>query len=146
MNSSITPQVNEILRKERLAPSITLFEVHSPLVANAVRAGQFVVVRADDYAERIPLTVVDRDPGRRSITLIVQTVGVSTRKMEKLNVGEVFLDVVGPLGKPTEIKRRGPSSASAEASGSLPSIRSRRLLRRPGTAFFRSSGPRPRRC
>jgi len=107
MNPGINPQPNEILRKERLAPSITLFEVHSPLVANSVRAGQFVVVRADDFAERIPLTVVDRAPDRQSITLIVQAVGVSTRKMEKLNVGEAFLDVVGPLGRPTEIKKVG---------------------------------------
>ena len=107
MNPGHDPQPNEILGKERLAPSITRFEVHSPLIAKTVRAGQFVVVRADDYAERIPLTVVDRSPDRQSITLIVQAIGVSTRKMEKLNVGEAFLDVVGPLGNPTEIKKAG---------------------------------------
>jgi len=107
MNPSINPQLNEILKKERLAPSVTLFEVHTPLVAETVRAGQFVVVRADDYAERIPLTVVDSHPDRGSITLIVQVVGLSTRKMDNLNVGEAFLDVVGPLGKPTEIKNAG---------------------------------------
>ena len=107
MNPSINPQPNEILKKERLAPSITLFEVHTPLIAETVRAGQFVVVRADDYAERIPLTVVDSHPDRGSITLIVQVVGVSTRKMDNLNVGGAFLDVVGPLGKPTEIKNVG---------------------------------------
>jgi len=107
MNPSINLQPNEILKKERLAPSVTLFEVHAPLVAETVRAGQFVVVRADDYAERIPLTVVDRHPDRGSITLIVQVVGVSTRKMDNLSVGGAFLDVVGPLGKPTEIKNVG---------------------------------------
>jgi glutamate synthase (NADPH/NADH) small chain len=100
-------QPNEILKKERLAPSITLFEVYAPLIAETVRAGQFVVVRADDYAERIPLTVVDRHPYRGSITLVVQVVGVSTRKMDDLEVGGAFLDVVGPLGKPTEIKKTG---------------------------------------
>jgi glutamate synthase (NADPH/NADH) small chain len=98
---------NEILRKERLAPSVTLFEVRAPLVARTVRAGQFVVVRVDDYAERIPLTVVDRHPDRGSITLIVQIVGVSTRKMDDLSVGAAFLDIVGPLGKPTEIHKAG---------------------------------------
>jgi glutamate synthase (NADPH/NADH) small chain len=107
MNPNINPQRNEILKKERLAPSVTLFEVYAPLIAETVRAGQFVVVRADDYAERIPLTVVDRHPDRGSITLIVQVVGVSTRKMDNLNVGGAFLDVVGPLGKPTEIKNVG---------------------------------------
>jgi len=107
MNSSTPPRLNEILAKETLAPAITKFEVYAPLIAKTARAGQFVVVRADDYAERIPLTVVDRDPERSSITLIVQAVGVSTRKMEKLNAGEAFLDVVGPLGRPTEIKKAG---------------------------------------
>jgi len=107
MNPNINPQRNESLKKERLAPSVTLFEVYAPLIAETVRAGQFVVVRADDYAERIPLTVVDRHPDRGSITLIVQVVGVSTRKMDNLNVGGAFLDVVGPLGKPTEIKNVG---------------------------------------
>ena len=99
--------MNEILRKERLAPGIALFEIYAPLIARTVRAGQFVVVRADDYAERIPLTVADRHPERGTITLIVQVVGVSTRKMDKLKVGEAFLDVVGPLGKPTEVKKAG---------------------------------------
>jgi glutamate synthase (NADPH/NADH) small chain len=98
---------NEILRKESLAPAITLFEVHAPLIARTVKPGQFVVVRADDYAERIPLTVADRDAERGSITLIVQVVGVSTRKMDKLNVGDAFLDVVGPLGKPTDVHKAG---------------------------------------
>ena len=107
MNPSINPQPNEILKKEQLAPSITLFEVYTPLVARTVRAGQFVVIRADDYAERIPLTVVDSFPDRGSITLIVQIVGVSTRKMDNLRVGEAFKDVVGPLGRPTEIKKVG---------------------------------------
>jgi glutamate synthase (NADPH/NADH) small chain len=107
MTSRTNGGPNEILRKESLAPAITLFEVHAPLIARTVKPGQFVVVRADDYAERIPLTVADRDVERGSITLIVQVVGVSTRKMDKLNVGEAFLDVVGPLGKPTEIHKVG---------------------------------------
>ncbi len=100
-------RANEILRKEQLAPSITLFEIYAPLIAETARAGQFVVVRTDDYGERLPLTVADRDPGRQSITLIIQVVGVSTRKMDAASVGEVFLDIVGPLGRPTEISRVG---------------------------------------
>ncbi len=107
MKSRTDRRQNEILRKERLAPAITRFEISAPLIARTVKAGQFVVVRADDYAERIPLTVVDHDLEQGSITLIVQVVGVSTRKMDKLNVGDVFLDVVGPLGSPTEIKKVG---------------------------------------
>jgi len=107
MNAQTEHQPNEILKKEQLAPAITLFEIYAPLVARTVRAGQFVVVRADDYAERVPLTVADRHPENGSITLIVQVVGVSTRKMDKFKIGETFLDIVGPLGKPTEIKKVG---------------------------------------
>jgi len=120
VNPSINPRPNEILRKERLAPSVILLEVHAPLVAETVRAGQFVVVRADDYAERIPLTVVDRHPDQGSITLIIQVVGVSTRKMDALNVGGAFLDVVGPLGKPTEIKKAGTVVCIGGGLGTAP--------------------------
>lgn len=107
MSSTTKHQPNEILKKERLTPAITRFEVFVPLIARTVRAGQFVVVRADDYAERVPLTVADRDLDNQSITLIVQIVGVSTRKMDRFNVGDAFLDIVGPLGQPTKVRKAG---------------------------------------
>jgi len=107
MTSETERRSNEILNKESLAPGLTRFEVYVPLIARTVRPGQFVVVRADDYAERIPLTVADRNTDRGSISLIVQVVGVSTRKMDKLEIGKAFLDVVGPLGRPTEIRKAG---------------------------------------
>jgi glutamate synthase (NADPH/NADH) small chain len=96
-------QLNEILWKENIAPSITLFKVFTPIVAGSVKAGQFVVVRTDDYAERVPLTVSDVDKEKQAITLIVQIVGTATRKMDMFETGDTFLDVVGPLGMPTEI-------------------------------------------
>lgn len=107
MNSDVKHKLNEIVHKERLAPSITLFEIHTPVVAEAVEAGQFVVVRTDDYAERVPLTVAAKDLMKKTITLIVQVVGTATRKMDSLGVGDSFLDVVGPLGQPTEIGNVG---------------------------------------
>ena len=107
MNTKIKTQENEVVKKVQLAPSITLFEIYAPPIAKAVKAGQFVVVRADDYSERIPLTVADHNEKIQTITLIVQVVGASTRKMDKLEVGETFLDVVGPLGQPSEIKKTG---------------------------------------
>ena len=100
-------RLNEIVRKESIAPSITLFKIHTPVVAHAVRAGQFVVVRMDDYAERVPLTVADVERKENTITLIVQVVGTATRKMDSLDVGDSFLDVVGPLGEPTDIEKVG---------------------------------------
>ena len=133
-------------KRNRLAPSITLFEVHAPLIAETVRAGQFVVVRADDYAERIPLTVVDRHPDRGSITLIVQVVGVSTRKMDNFSVGGAFLDVVGPLGKPTEIKKAGTVVCIGGGVGIAPVYPITKAFKAAGNRILSIIGARPRTC
>ena len=127
-------QLNEILRKEYPAPGIALFEVYTPLVARTVLAGQFVVVRADDYAERIPLTVVDRHLENGTITLIVQIVGLSTRKMERFQVGDAFLDIIGPLGRPTEVRKAGTVVCIGGGVGVAPVY--------PITKAFREAGNR----
>jgi glutamate synthase (NADPH/NADH) small chain len=100
-------KVNEIVEKKVLAPSITLFKLYVPDIARKVKAGQFVVLRADDYAERIPLTVADFNREEGLITVIFQAVGSSTQKMEKFEQGQAILDVVGPLGKPSHIEKFG---------------------------------------
>ena len=127
-------QLNEILRKEYPAPGIALFEVYTPLVARTVLAGQFVVVRADDYAERIPLTVADRHLENGTITLIVQIVGLSTRKMERFQAGDAFLDIIGPLGRPTEIRKAGTVVCIGGGVGVAPVY--------PITKAFREAGNR----
>jgi glutamate synthase (NADPH/NADH) small chain len=101
------PQLNEILRKEPLAESVTLFDLYAPEIAEKVKAGQFVVVRADEYAERVPLTVADSKVEDGSITIIFQEVGVSTRKLGGFEPGQALADVVGPLGLPSDVKKRG---------------------------------------
>lgn len=127
-------QLNEILRKEYLAPGIALFEVYTPLIARTVLAGQFVVVRADDYAERIPLTVADRHLENGTITLIVQIVGLSTRKMDRFQVGDAFLDIIGPLGRPTEVRKAGTVVCIGGGVGVAPVY--------PITKAFREAGNR----
>ncbi|HOP86280.1 MAG TPA: bifunctional dihydroorotate dehydrogenase B NAD binding subunit/NADPH-dependent glutamate synthase [Syntrophorhabdaceae bacterium] len=98
---------NEIVEKQQLAPSITLFKLYVPNIAEKAKPGQFVVVRADDYAERIPLTIADFDRDAGTITIIFQVVGASTQKLEKFQKGQTILDVVGPLGKPSHIEKFG---------------------------------------
>ncbi|HQH16071.1 MAG: bifunctional dihydroorotate dehydrogenase B NAD binding subunit/NADPH-dependent glutamate synthase [Smithella sp.] len=100
-------KLNEIVEKRTPAPSLTLFKLYVPDIARKVQAGQFVVLRADDYAERIPLTVMEYDREAGLISVIFQAVGSSTRKMEKYDVGQTILDVVGPLGKPSHIEKFG---------------------------------------
>jgi len=100
-------KLNEIVEKLEVAPSITLFKLYVADIAKKVKPGQFVVLRADDYAERIPLTVVDFNREEGFITVIFQAVGSSTRKLEKFEQGQAILDVVGPLGKPSHIEKFG---------------------------------------
>jgi len=100
-------KLNEIVEKLELAPSVTLFKLYVPDIAKKVKPGQFVVLRADDYAERIPLTATDFNREEGVVTVIFQAVGSSTRKLEKFEQGQAILDVVGPLGKPSHIEKFG---------------------------------------
>ncbi len=93
----------EIKRAENLADKIYLFEVEAPRVAAKCLPGQFVIVRTDERGERIPLTICDYDRDRKTVTLVVQTVGASTERMKDLKEGDGFLDIVGPLGCPSEL-------------------------------------------
>jgi len=96
-----------IVEAEFLAPEIKRFVIEAPRVARKRQAGQFVIVRVYARGERIPLTIADGDPERGTITLIVQGVGKTTRLMNLLGPGDALLDVVGPLGKPSEVKDYG---------------------------------------
>jgi len=100
-------KLNQIMEKKLLAPSITMYKLYVPDIAKKVKAGQFIVLRCDDMAERIPLTVADYDREAGSITIIFQEVGTSTQKLAKYEEGAALLDVVGPLGKPSHIEKFG---------------------------------------
>jgi len=97
----------KILEKRKLAEGIKLYVIHSPLIAEAARAGQFVVVRPTEEGERIPLTISDSDPERGTITIIFQEVGRTTMELGALEAGDVIPDLAGPLGKPSEIESYG---------------------------------------
>ncbi|MEW4570010.1 sulfide/dihydroorotate dehydrogenase-like FAD/NAD-binding protein [Tautonia sp. JC769] len=96
-----------ILEAEFLAPEIKRFVIEAPRVARKREAGQFVIVRLHERGERIPLTIADGDPDRGTITLIVQGVGKTTRLMNMLEAGDAVLDLVGPLGKPSDVRKYG---------------------------------------
>ncbi|MEM2914523.1 MAG: sulfide/dihydroorotate dehydrogenase-like FAD/NAD-binding protein, partial [Candidatus Bathyarchaeia archaeon] len=97
----------KILNKEELAPNVKRIIVSAPLIAKKAQAGQFVILRVDEQGERFPLTLVDWDREKGTITLIFQEVGVSTNKLGKLKFGDYIEDMVGPLGNPTEIENYG---------------------------------------
>ncbi len=89
-----------------LALSVKWFKIKAPDISKKARAGQFVIVRSEEEGERIPLTIADFD-GERTIELVVQELGESTRRINTLNKGDVFLNVAGPLGRPSEIAEFG---------------------------------------
>jgi ferredoxin--NADP+ reductase len=98
---------NRILEKCSIADGICRFIIETPKIAKKRKAGQFVIVRANEYAERIPLTIVDSDLEHGTITLIIQSVGKSTNLLNSLHAGEELADVIGPLGQPTPIDSFG---------------------------------------
>jgi ferredoxin--NADP+ reductase len=97
----------KVLRKLQLAPNIKLVEINAPEVAVKAKAGQFVILRIDEKGERIPLTLAEWELKKGTITLIFLEVGVTTRKLGALGVGDEIFDVVGPLGNPSDIKNYG---------------------------------------
>lgn len=99
--------MNKILTKEHFSANVVRMEVEAPMIARTRRAGHFVIVRAGEQGERIPLTIVDSDEQRGSITLVIQAVGDSTRKICALEPGDEMTDVVGPLGQATRIENYG---------------------------------------
>jgi ferredoxin/flavodoxin---NADP+ reductase len=96
-----------IVEAEYLAPDIKRFVIEAPRVARKRQAGQFVIVRVYGHGERIPLTIADGDAERGTITLIVQGIGKTTKLMNSLGPGDALLDLVGPLGKASEVKHYG---------------------------------------
>ena len=97
-----------ILEKRCLAPGIWLMKIGAPRVAASALPGQFVIVRADERGERIPLTIADFDKEEGSVTIVTQAIGVSTRKICALEPGDALTDFAGPLGHPSEFVRLSP--------------------------------------
>lgn len=93
----------KIVEKRVLNREVKLMRVEAPLIAAKAKPGQFIILRVDDKAERIPLTVADTDRERGLVTIIFQEVGLSTIKLGELNEGDSILDFAGPLGKASEL-------------------------------------------
>ena len=92
-----------ILKKENLAPNIFLMDVEAPRIAKNALPGQFLIVRVDDDGERVPLTICDYNPADGTVQIVFQVVGGETQRMSQLNEGDSFHDIVGPLGKPSDL-------------------------------------------
>lgn len=100
-------QENTIVSREQLNDVVVRFEIYKPLIAKSAKAGQFVILRGRDGGERVPVTLVDWNSAKGTITVIIQAIGKSTSMFNSLQAGEQFLNVAGPLGTPVEIKKYG---------------------------------------
>ncbi|MFH1282798.1 MAG: sulfide/dihydroorotate dehydrogenase-like FAD/NAD-binding protein [bacterium] len=97
----------KIVFKQRIAPNNVLMRLSAPRIAQKVLPGQFIILRIDEKGERIPLTVADKNYDKGEITIIFQEVGKTTKRLGTLSAGGMILDLVGPLGGPTEIEELG---------------------------------------
>ena len=112
----------KIVKKEQFSEKVFLFEIEAPLIAQSRKAGNFVIVRVDQKGERMPLTIAGSDKERGTITLVVQQVGLSSKKLCLLNEGEAVADVVGPLGNPTHIEKFGTVVCAGGGLGVAPML------------------------
>ncbi|MEN8690227.1 MAG: sulfide/dihydroorotate dehydrogenase-like FAD/NAD-binding protein [Desulfobacterales bacterium] len=98
----------KIVRREEMAEgTVVLNEIEAPRIARKARPGQFVILKANEEGERIPLTMAETDPEKGTLTIIYMVVGKSTALFKSLKVGDAYQDVIGPLGKATEIEKVG---------------------------------------
>jgi len=112
--------MNRIIEKEFFSENVVRLEIEAPRIAKARRAGHFVIVKVGEKGERIPLTIASSDPVKGTITLVIQRVGVSSRRIFELNVGDELTDLVGPLGEATHIEKVGTVLACGGGVGVAP--------------------------
>ena len=114
--------MNKIVRKEQFSEKVYLFEMEAPLIAQSRKAGNFVIVRVDQKGERMPLTIAGADKEKGTIILVVQMVGLSSKKLCSLNAGDYVADIVGPLGNPTRIEKYGTVVCAGGGLGVAPML------------------------
>ena len=114
--------MNRIVSKEQFSEKVFRLEVEAPLIARSRKAGHFVIVRVDEKGERMPLTIAGADTEKGTITLVVQTVGLSSTKLCRLNAGDYVADVVGPLGQATHIENYGTVVCAGGGVGVAPML------------------------
>lgn len=112
--------MHKIISKELFSENVLKLVIEASRIAKARKAGHFVMVRADKKGERIPLTIAGADKSAGTITLVIQKVGVTSTKLFSLNIGDEIADMVGPLGKATDVSQKGTILAAGGGVGVAP--------------------------
>ncbi len=127
-----------------LTPESKMFVIHAPRIAKKQKAGQFVILRLHSDGERIPLTIEGSDPVKGTITLVVQGIGKTTRLMNCLESGDAIKDVVGPLGKPSEVERYGTVAVIGGGVGTAIAFPTAKAMKEAGNRVISIVGARSR--
>ncbi|KAA6321239.1 Glutamate synthase [NADPH] small chain, partial [termite gut metagenome] len=114
--------MNKVIGKERLSEKVFKLEVEAPLIAKSRRAGHFVIVRVGEKGERIPLTIAEANVQKGTITLVIQEVGLTSKRLGELKTGDYITDVVGPLGQATHIENFGTVVCAGGGVGIAPML------------------------
>ena len=122
----------KIVSKRLFSENVAELVVHAPLIARSRRAGHFVIVRVDEHSERMPLTISSADIDQGTITLVVQRIGVSSAKLMALEAGDELHNVVGPLGKATNIQAFGTVVCACGGVGAAPMLPIAQALKQAG--------------
>jgi len=110
--------MNRIVRREEMAGGrMVLNEIEAPKIARVAQPGQFVMLRANEFGERVPMTISDANPEKGTITIIFSVAGWSTTLFKSLQVGDSYQNVVGPLGRPTEVGAVGTAVCVGGGTG-----------------------------
>ncbi len=131
-----------IVEARPLARGIKLFVIKAPRIARKQKPGQFVIIRLNDGGERVPLTIADADSEAGTITIVVQAIGKTTMLLSMLEAGDSILDVVGPLGKPSEIENFGTAVVVSGSVGTAMAYPTARELKRAGNKVISIVGAR----
>ena len=112
----------KIVSKKQFSQKVFCMEIEAPLIAKSRKPGNFVIVRVDKHSERMPLTIADANIQQGTITLVIQEVGLSSKKLCSLNAGDYIADIVGPLGNPTHIENFGTVICACGGLGAAPML------------------------
>ena len=134
----------KIIETRELAPGIKRLVIEASRIARRHQAGQFVIIRVYEQGERIPLTIENSDAQRGTISIVVQAVGKTTRLVNVLEAGDAILDVVGPLGKPSEIAKFGTVVVMGGGVGTAEAFSTAAALKKAGNHVIAIIGARSR--
>jgi len=134
--------MHTIHSNDLIQPTLGRMIVEAEYVARHRKAGQFIILRIDEYGERIPLTIADADPERGTITLYYQIVGTTTRKLSMLKAGDSLQDIAGPLGHHTDVKKYGTVVCIGGGIGIAPLYPISRAMKEAGNRVVNIIGAR----